>query len=119
MAPHPAPRTEHSPWGHPCDKAWFDTSGVAVVFVLPLQLSCLYAVLWWWAVGSPLWGSLWGSATPVLVCRVRADALAERGAAASGKPLLINQIRHVMALITINILARDDEDAVQSLSDSK
>lgn len=53
------------------------------------------------------------------ICWVRADTLAGRGAVASGKPLLINQIRHVMALITINILDRDDEDAVQSLSDSK
>lgn len=59
------------------------------------------------------------SNTSAGICWVRADALAGRGAAASGKSLLINQIRCVMALITINILDRDDEDAVHSLSDSK
>lgn len=59
------------------------------------------------------------SLIPAIPCWERADALAGLGAVASGKPLLINQIRRVIALITINMLDRDDADAVQSLSDSK
>lgn len=78
-----------------------------------LFVSALLTVL---PAGSPTVGTSNISAS---ICRVRADALAGLGAIASGKQLLINQIRHVIALITINILDRDDKDAVQSLSDSK
>lgn len=77
----------------------------------PLQPSCLYPGHCAAVVGSgePTVGISNGSAS---ICQVRADALAGRGAVTSGKPLLINQIRCVMALITINVLDRDDEDAV-------
>lgn len=89
-----------------------------MAFVHPLRPSCLYPGPCAAMVGSgePTAGTSNASAS---ICWVRADALAGRGAVASGKPLLINQIRHVMALITISILDRDDEDAVQSLTDSK
>lgn len=69
-----------------------------------------------WAAASPTVGT---GNTSASICQVRADTLAGLGAVTSGKPLLINQICHVTALITINILDRDDEAAVQSLSDSK
>lgn len=76
-------------------------------------VSALATVLPQWAVGSPVVRT---SNTSASICWARADALAGLETVASGKPLLINQICRVTALITINILDSDDEDAVQSLS---
>lgn len=102
-------------WATLCwDKAWFDTSVGhlhissspfvrAPATVLPHQGALLLVT----------------SNTTASNCQERADVLAGLGAATSGKPLLINWIHHVIALITVKILDRDDDDAVQSLADNK
>lgn len=98
---------------HPSDgKGWCAGGAVVLQVSSGSAVSALPTMLLQWAGRS---STVWTSHTNASICQARADALAGLEAVASGEPFLINQIRHVIALITINTSDRDDEDAAVSV----